>query len=103
MATDSTVHLFVRFATGGATDTLAAALAECGAKSRAEDEGCLEYRTYRGADGEALFVTEAWTSQAALDAHAGAPHTRVFNEAIEKATGKTPREIAQFWAATPLD
>ena len=97
-----TLHLFVRLATGAQTDTVAAALAECGPPSRAE-AGCLEYRTFRGADGDALFLKEEWDSKAALDAHMATPHFQALKTALETATGKKMEEVAALWAAEPLE
>ena len=80
----------------------AAALARCGPPSRAE-AGCLEYRTFRGADGAALFLKEEWESRAALDAHMGTPHFLAFRTALENATGKPMEEVAALWEAEPLE
>ena len=97
-----TLHLFVRIVTGSNAGKAAEALAECGPPSRAED-GCIEYRTFRGADGDALFLKEEWESQAALDTHMKTPHFLAFKQALETATGKPMGEVASLWSAEPLE
>ncbi|MBC9732303.1 putative quinol monooxygenase [Nocardioides marmotae] len=52
-----------------------AALATLAAASLADDEGCLQYDAFESATAPGTFVTiESWESQAAIDAHMGAPH-----------------------------
>ena len=97
-----TLHLFVRIATGEHTDKVATALAECGPPSRAE-LGCREYRTFRGAQNDAVFLKEEWESQAALDEHMGTPHFQAFKAALESATGQKMDEVASLWAVRPLE
>ncbi len=97
-----TLHLFVRIETGANTGKVAGALAECGPPSRAE-AGCLEYRTFRGAEGDALFLKEKWESQAALDEHMGTPHFLAFKKAVEDATGESMNDVAAIWVAEPLE
>ena len=97
-----TLHLFVRIETGGATARVADALIECGPPSRAEG-GCLEYRTFRGADGDALFLKEEWESQAALDEHMATPHFQAFKSALEAATGQPMDATAHLWKTESLE
>ena len=97
-----TVHLFVRIDTGAQTEAAARALRDCGPPSRAE-AGCLEYRTFRGIEGDALFLKEEWESQAALDAHMETAHFLAFKTALEAATGKEMGEIAALRSAEPLE
>ena len=97
-----TLHLFVRLETGAHTARIAEALAECGPPSRAE-EACIEYRTFRGEDGGALFLKEEWESQASLDEHMETAHFKAFKAALEAATGKPMGEVAQLWKTEPLE
>lgn len=97
-----TLHLFVRIDTRGQTAKVAEALTACAPPSRAEP-GCIEYRTFRGADGDALFLKEEWQSQAALDEHMKTPHFLAFKAALEAATGATMDQVAGLWAVEPLE
>ena len=97
-----TLHLFVRIETGADTAHVSEALVECGPPSRAE-EGCLEYRTFRGADGDALFLKEEWESQAALDEHMSTTHFQAFKTALETSTGKPMDAVTKLWKTEPLE
>ncbi|CAB4688806.1 MAG: antibiotic biosynthesis monooxygenase [Actinobacteria bacterium] len=51
------------------------ALAALAAVSLAQDEGCLQYDAFESGTVPGTLVTvEAWTTQAAMDAHMSAPH-----------------------------
>lgn len=97
-----TLHLFVRIDTGAQTEKVGRALAECGPPSRAE-HGCIEYRTFRGVDGDALFLKEEWESKAVLDEHMKTAHFFALKNALEEATGKEMGEVASLWMAEPLE
>ncbi len=97
-----TLHIFARIEAGPAIDEVAAALVACARQSRAEP-GCLEYRPFRGTDGEAVFVKEEYENQAAIDAHMKTPHFLTLKEAVEAATGKGIGEVASIWVTEPLE
>ncbi len=97
-----TLHLFVRFDTGAHTDAVGRALASCVAPTLAE-EGCREYRCFRGLDGRALFLKEEWTSQEALDAHMAMPYLVELAATVEAITGRPFAEVAELSKAVPLE
>ena len=97
-----TLHLFVRIETGAETARIAEALVRCGPPSRAE-AGCIEYRTYRGQDGDAVFLKEEWKSQAALDEHMATAHFQDFKTTLEEVIGKPMGSVAKLWKAEPLE
>ena len=88
-----TLHLFVTFDTGDHTDEVGRALAACVAPTVVE-EGCLEYRPFRGLDGRALFLKEEWASEDALAAHLATPHLVRFAETVAAITGRPFSEVA---------
>ena len=84
----------VSFARGGLDKVMPAAIRMM-EQSRAED-GCILYVYTRDfSDPDLMHVSEQWRDRAALDAHFGTEHLRVWRAALAKA-GMISRDLTAF-------
>jgi len=88
-------YTFVRLhARAGEESAVEEALREVTGPTR-EQAGCLSFHTFRGLrDRRLFFIHSRWVDEAALQVHAGLPHTVRFLERVDALLDQ-PRDVAR--------
>jgi len=88
-------YTFVRLhARAGEESAVEEALREVTGPTR-EQAGCLSFHTFRGLrDRRLFFIHSRWVDEAALQVHAGLPHTVRFLERVDTLLDQ-PREVTR--------